>query len=272
MKQYNRMKKFAGDWAIDDPSNAISLRPDLHSAFDNRVFVITLKQSKCTVHFLEETSTLGNLYHNIPVQLNSNISPFFLFVRFAWAIFPGVKQFLEQKSPRVVRLSVRTAEGTSEQTKTLSGSELNEVAYPDRSRTPSLKKKHKLGAPTDGNREDDDESRGRKRQRNSGVTSTGHAVEGVPSTITSLSEQSQIGRGQVLSTDLPSEGDENLSCFERLQREWIRAQRPEDPRLLCCDYNSAERAEKLGLPGKKENGGAHLCLRCLGTEFQDMLP
>lgn len=85
-------------------------------------------------------------------------------------------------------------------------------------------------------------------------------MEGSPSTTTSLSEQSQI------------EYDEGLNYLKKLQREWIRAQRPEDPRLICCDYDSAERAERLGLPGKKENGGAHLCLRCLGVEYQDALP
>lgn len=88
-------------------------------------------------------------------------------------------------------------------------------------------------------------------------------VEGSPSITTSLSEQSQI---------LPTEHDEGLNYLEKLQRDWIRAQRPEDPRLICCDYDSAERAERLGLPGKKENGGAHLCLRCLGVEYQDALP
>jgi len=46
-------------------------------------------------------------------------------------------------------------------------------------------------------------------------------VEGSPSITTSLSEQSQI---------LPTEHDEGLNYLEKLQRDWIRAQRPADPR------------------------------------------
>lgn len=39
--------------------------------------------------------------------------------------------------------------------------------------------------------------------------------------------------------------------------------------MYCCDYNAAAAAARVGLVGKREYGGAYLCLECLGTEYRD---
>jgi hypothetical protein len=51
-----------------------------------------------------------------------------------------------------------------------------------------------------------------------------------------------------------------------LRMREIRKRRPDDSTLLCCDYNLAERANALGIAGKPEFGGGHLCNNCLGSE------
>lgn len=57
-----------------------------------------------------------------------------------------------------------------------------------------------------------------------------------------------------------------------LKRRWLKAQRPSDPYIICCDYNVADQPSRLGLEGKRENGGAHLCLECLGAVYAEELP
>jgi hypothetical protein len=46
-----------GQYIVDDICNAIALRSDVHSAFDDRKFVFVLKES-CWVHFFDLTNTL----------------------------------------------------------------------------------------------------------------------------------------------------------------------------------------------------------------------
>lgn len=52
-----------------------------------------------------------------------------------------------------------------------------------------------------------------------------------------------------------------------LRIEALRRGRPDNIRLLCCDYNHAEKANTLGIPGPPEYGGGHLCMECLGLEY-----
>lgn len=71
-----------------DVANLLALQEDLHSIFDQRFFVLVPKGYRLHVHFLVLTEDLGPIYHNREVQsLTSVVSPEFIFVRFAWAIF-----------------------------------------------------------------------------------------------------------------------------------------------------------------------------------------
>ncbi|KAK3062275.1 hypothetical protein LTS18_004455 [Coniosporium uncinatum] len=79
------------------------------------------------------------------------------------------------------------------------------------------------------------------------------------------------------SQSLPTTAPESLPPFgplanweleadrvSSLRMHELRKRRPLNHALLCCDYSLAERANALGLPGKPEYGGGHLCEECLG--------
>ncbi|KAK4984655.1 hypothetical protein LTR66_008419 [Elasticomyces elasticus] len=88
LSDYNLNKSLQGNNIIEDVSNAIALRMDLHKAFDDK-------------------RTLGALYHNTPLKLKRGISTKCLLVRFAWAIFPGVADFLTRGPGRKIKVRVK---------------------------------------------------------------------------------------------------------------------------------------------------------------------
>ena len=96
MDRYNQNIFLLGSTIVDDVSNVISLRPDLHTSLDRGAFVIVPKESKRVAHFCSETNTLGSLYHNVPIDLAQNISGQFLLVRFAHTIFLMIRKFFER--------------------------------------------------------------------------------------------------------------------------------------------------------------------------------
>jgi hypothetical protein len=49
MEEYNLNRQLSRDWMLDGVRNAIALRNDIHLAFDDRKFVIVLKQSKWVI-------------------------------------------------------------------------------------------------------------------------------------------------------------------------------------------------------------------------------
>ncbi|KAK5009144.1 hypothetical protein LTR28_002481, partial [Elasticomyces elasticus] len=101
------LRWFRGNDIIEDVSNAIALRMDLHKAFDDKRYVIVPKGGKWVVHLTELTRTLGALYHNMPSKLKRGISTKCLLVRFAWAIFPGVADFLTRGPGRKIKVRVK---------------------------------------------------------------------------------------------------------------------------------------------------------------------
>lgn len=95
------------DNLLRDASNAVLLRSDIHSAFDQRQFVFFPKDTEgFALHMLEPTSDIGQLYHNTRVRIHQ-CSLEFLYTRFAWSIFPSLAGFLSRpgKSRLVVRLN-----------------------------------------------------------------------------------------------------------------------------------------------------------------------
>lgn len=270
---YNN-KRSLGAHLLDDVSNAIALRSDVHTTFDQKGFLISRKKSKWIIHFLEMTNELGGLYHNTSIEIATNVSPQFLLVRFAWAIFPLLTVFLGCGVPRQVRVRVVDQDSFLEQDKFLGAKELDNTINPPKSRNPSPTKRprgsnndapdaeddhgYRIRKRGDAPSEDASEHRGRKRHRASSAEQT---------KVANVAIRSKPSRLQS-----PCDIDAGLTALEKKQLEWVRAQRPQDPNLLCCDYSEAERACRLGLPGKKELGGAYLCFECLGYEYEPELP
>merc|ERR1711881_641030 len=104
MSRYNNQLELSGDVATDDMANAIALRPDIHTAFDQGYFMIARKKEHWVLHFLRTTHDLGRDYHRLPVDINPNLAPEFLMVRFAWAVFPLVRSFLERGGERLIKV------------------------------------------------------------------------------------------------------------------------------------------------------------------------
>jgi hypothetical protein len=105
MAVWNTDLTLDSDNLLRDLSNAVLLRSDIHTAFDQRKFVFFPKSSEGFVlHMLEPTPDIGQLYHNTRVDI-PQCSLEFLFARFAWSIFPSLAGFLSR--PSTSRLVVR---------------------------------------------------------------------------------------------------------------------------------------------------------------------
>ncbi|XPS81862.1 hypothetical protein M3J09_013787 [Ascochyta lentis] len=93
---------------IHDTANALLLRADLHIAFDRRRLVFVPKPAAdgniCLVaHVLCSSPEFELLYHNRELHPNV-VSADMLYARFAWAIFPQLRPFLESKTDRRLTL------------------------------------------------------------------------------------------------------------------------------------------------------------------------
>jgi hypothetical protein len=113
MSTYNIDLNLDGDNLLRDLTNALLLRSDIHTIFDQRKFVFFPKDKDClVVHMLEPTSDYGPIYHNTKVDARS-CGLEFLYARFAWAIFPLLSGFLAR--PSTSRLVIHFKAGAKEQ-------------------------------------------------------------------------------------------------------------------------------------------------------------
>ncbi|KAH7111789.1 hypothetical protein B0J11DRAFT_598420 [Dendryphion nanum] len=99
---------------LDDLSNALLLRTDLHIAFDKPKFVFVPKPSsdpkkpRYVTHVVEASAELEFLYHNRALHsLYSSAET--LFAQFAWSIFPLVDGFLTCRERRRLLLASENA-------------------------------------------------------------------------------------------------------------------------------------------------------------------
>lgn len=112
MTMWNNDLTLDPDNLLRDLSNAVLLRSDMHTAFDQRKFVFFPKgPENFVVHMLEPTTDIGQLYHNTHVSI-PQCGLEFLYSSFAWSIFPSLSGFLSR--PGRSRLVVRTKAGTGE--------------------------------------------------------------------------------------------------------------------------------------------------------------
>ncbi|KAI0878777.1 hypothetical protein GGS24DRAFT_441962 [Hypoxylon argillaceum] len=112
----NVMSRYGNHSDTNQNSNKITLRHDLHYAFDSHLFAIVPKQNHYVVHQLSATESstreFASIYHNRRITQQS-VAPVFLFARFARAVFMLVKPFIAQSpiSRYVARLHVGDKEG-----------------------------------------------------------------------------------------------------------------------------------------------------------------
>lgn len=152
---------------IDDISNAILLRSDIHTLFDQKRFVIVPKADTFVIHVLASGTSLElvNCYHNVMLQPLTGVATEYLFARFAWSIFAYSTPFLMDGLARTLLLyvddEVKVVEYSREQCRQLiSGSK-------SRSQSPRKRQRDRIQPQP----EDDEEFRGRKRRRSLGLSS-----------------------------------------------------------------------------------------------------
>lgn len=152
---------------LDDSRNALLLRSDVHTLFDQRRFVFVPKSSVFVVHILPpgSSSELAAMYHNVQLQPLAAVAVEFLLARFAWAIFTQLESFVSQGVSRQV---VVDAGDGSIQAKEWSGQRCMNALSTPKSRSQSPKKRPRDEAPPqeENDKLDDEEAaRGRKRHR-----------------------------------------------------------------------------------------------------------
>ncbi|KAJ9633805.1 hypothetical protein H2199_009218 [Coniosporium tulheliwenetii] len=284
MSQYNLNRQLIQDAVVDDISNVIALRSDIHTTFDDRKFVIAPKKGQWVVHFTDLTSDLGRLYHNTPLGLHQDVSSKCLLVRFAWAIFPSVMKFLATGAGRMVRMRITVEDEFREVTRKMGTDEARSTFATTRGRSVSPKKRKGDAATDEPGDADSPLQDGPKRRRTAPATppsnvSCSTAASHPPSKSQPLPHTPPETLDKPLRTHLTDNDNlcgnhhgtmqDRAQDLQQLKRSWILQQRPSDPSLYCCDYNAAEAAAKAGIPGKREWGGSYLCEECLGVEYRD---
>ena len=111
MRLYNTSMFLAADDLVNDTSNMVALRRDLHKSFRREIPCLCMEKSRVDYTFHKATKDLGLRYHNMPITLSDGVSTQFLYSRLAWAVFPLVKTFLVSASKMWVKLRVIEKDG-----------------------------------------------------------------------------------------------------------------------------------------------------------------
>jgi hypothetical protein len=230
----------SGKTWIDDRANSISLRSDIYGIFDAGTFVIVRKNNNWVAHFLKYTNEMAPLYHNRAVNIHEGVSPHFLLVRFAWAIFRFAAGLFSTNEKRLVRLTILDEE---DRTKDCDIPGFSILERGEKAKGSNKKRK------AEG---EEDKTGGEK---DSGGPLDDEVTEALGS-----AKDIQLGSlTPVKITPIPR----LFSKFDRhiaeMKRQVLLKQRPNKLELLCCDYEAADKAADLGLP-------SNICDECAGLE------
>lgn len=153
--------------------NAILLRRDLHTMWDDDRFAIVPKEGRWVIHGLwrSPSDELETEYHNLELQPLHGVARHFLLCRFALAIF-AKSVFFHQSVPR--RLLTLDCEDNP-QVQSMSSAEYRALCFPairtnSRSTSPT-KRTHSVRSSDEGDADEfegsgsDNEERGRPRKR-----------------------------------------------------------------------------------------------------------
>lgn len=93
MAQYNLNRKLHDKDSIDDVSNGILLRSDLHGLLDMPYIVFVPKRGLWVTHAIMCSHDVQRFYHNRSLHDIVDVTPQFMYARFAWALFPFLGPF-----------------------------------------------------------------------------------------------------------------------------------------------------------------------------------
>jgi hypothetical protein len=225
--------------STNDVANAISLRDEIHRAFDSAFFVIVRKQGRWVAHFWKRTVEIGRTYHNRLLNIHPAVHPCFLLARFAWPLFPLLSSFVQKKQKRRIRVYT-TVEGEKEDIEANEGDILNIIKDKAQSETST------------------------KRKQTSAVNEDSLCkcvCDGGPQSDSGLASTSSVVPHNVNPFTM---GAQEYARIWELREKYLLDQRPSDPNLICCDYDEADKAATQGKDVSK-----YLCSQCLGVEARD---
>ena len=201
---------------------------------------------------VKPTNELGTIFHNREVSLDSSVSPHFLLVRFAWAIFPLVVGMFGTSHKRLVR--VKTKEGDVTETDI----EIEGRIILDGFEEKKSGKKRKY--------EQEEEPAEELETLSISSAESDHGQKAAPE-YPSLKVSDGTSFNPEITTAHTTIKPGLISTFDQhimeLKRRALLAQRPHKPELICCDYEACDRASDLNLPYT-------ICYQCLGEEFRVM--
>ncbi|KAL8799659.1 MAG: hypothetical protein Q9182_005729 [Xanthomendoza sp. 2 TL-2023] len=275
-------------------ANLISLRADIHCVFDHKqqMLVFAPKGGKYHVHFFTKVYPFNQLYHNTRPNISSDIPREYLLARFAWKLFPLLRNFLLQGAPRAVRYAVEEeADNNEDRVEELSGAQITESFF-DPPHPPS-KKRGLMDATDESEANDGDdvqESKKRKVKNTQSNTSSDppsltYNQHSTKSTITISvarfkSQAKESAEECELVYDYADDGIDdpdprvhdlysNEHPLERLRRREVQRRRPYyNPELFCCDYDKDTRRVHAAIKEEGEWDSYQLCDECLGGEYQ----
>lgn len=164
-----------GSEPVDDAQNALLLRSDIHTIFDQKRFAIVPKSSALVVHITAPGSSLEliSLYHNVSLQSLVGVAVQYLLARFAWTVFAQSINFVQQGLKRSLYIHVGEDEMDI---KEFSGEQCRQLFSPgpkSRSQSPRKRQRDTFVAPPEDKEENGESIRGRTRRRNTSFVSQG---------------------------------------------------------------------------------------------------
>lgn len=195
---------------MDDESNLLLLRIDVHKLWDQRHFTIVprlgeVDQKKTTqwviyVFKRQPFQEVVQLYHDVCLQTLSEIHVQFLFCRFAWTIFESLDMFLDQGSERW--LMVRNPFTGIDESTRYNAMQCRDKAFTRRGRSQSPKKR-KTPASDAGEAAEEEEERNWESSRSPSLSGRSNVY--CSSLCDQDSSDGEVGRGRKrrqLSIDL----------------------------------------------------------------------
>ncbi|KAF1958577.1 hypothetical protein CC80DRAFT_441077 [Byssothecium circinans] len=156
-----------GSEPVDDAQNAMLLRSDVHTIFDQKRFAVVPKSSVLLVHITAPGSSLEltKLYHNVSLQPLVGVAIQYLLARFAWTIFAQSINFIQQGLKRSLCIHVGDGETSI---RDFSGEQCRQLfssGPKSRSQSPRKRQRDAFVAPLEEEEDNEEHFRGRRRRR-----------------------------------------------------------------------------------------------------------
>ncbi|KAL8799500.1 MAG: hypothetical protein Q9182_005838 [Xanthomendoza sp. 2 TL-2023] len=291
MKQYNVTTTMSYDSTIDDMANLVALRQDLHTALDKKqMFGFVVKEGRWKVHFLRPSNGLGSEFQNTSVALHEQVAPEHVLTRFAWALFPLVRSFLEDGPNRWLFSLVTDEAGEIHVEKNLMDrATITKTFFPkkkDLGQDAAPEPQSGLEMGQENKKQTTTAARNAKLHdlldpaEPSSLSTSESTDDSISITTASLDPATKAIQEGILQYNYENDGindpDPRVHRFylgedrlDRLRRLELKRRRPyHNPKLICCDYDKNEKLFHAAIKEEAEWDAYTLCDECLGGEYE----